>query len=44
LTVVIASFFTLGVSVSDGQPRSILGNAINIGYFLQGGLTPDVFG
>ena len=40
----LASFLSLGVSVSDGQPRSVLGNAFNIGYFLQGGLTPGIFG
>jgi hypothetical protein len=44
LMACLASFLSLGVSVSDGQPRSILGNAFNIGYFLQGGLTPGIFG
>ena len=44
LAALISSLATMGVSVSDGQPRSILGNALNIGYFLQGGLTPGVFG
>ena len=44
LAALISSLATMGVSVSDGQPRSILGNVLNIGYFLQGGLTPEVFG
>ncbi len=38
----IALFLLSGLSVSDGQYRSVVLNLLNIGYYLNGGLTPGV--
>lgn len=43
LTFSVVSLITLGLSVSDAQYRSIIGNAFGVGYYLEGGLTPGVF-
>lgn len=43
LTFSVVSLITLGLSVSDAQYRSIIGNVFGVGYYLDGGLTPGLF-
>jgi len=44
--IVVASLIvslSMGVSVSDGQYRSVFGNVVNAGYYFEGGLTPGIY-
>jgi hypothetical protein len=39
----VALFFVSGLAVSDAQYRSVIGTFVNVGYYLNGGLTPGIF-
>lgn len=36
-------FFFSGLAVSDAQYRSVISTFVNVGYYLNGGLTPGIF-
>jgi hypothetical protein len=39
----VGLFFVSGLAVSDGQYRSVIITLVNVGYYLNGGLTPGIF-
>jgi hypothetical protein len=43
LLLSVGLFFVSGLAVSDAQYRSVISTFVNVGYYLNGGLTPEIF-